>query len=75
MSKEMVIRIENARVEMEGRTILSVDHLEVSRGERVAIIGNSGSGKTTLMRMLKGYVPCQGGQGGRDGRCFPNQGT
>ena len=52
MSKEMVIQIEDARVEMEGRTILAIDHLEVSRGERLAIIGNSGSGKTTLMRIF-----------------------
>ena len=75
MPKEVVIQIEDARVEMEGRTILSLDHLEVSRGERVAVIGNSGSGKTTLMRMLKGYVPCQEGKVVVMGDVFPIKDT
>ena len=59
MSKEVVIQIEDARVEMGGRTILSIDHLDIFRGERVAIIGNSGSGKTTLMRMQQGLCGLQ----------------
>ncbi len=71
MTKETVIQIEDALVEIEGRTILSIDHLEVFRGERVAIIGNSGSGKTTLMRMLKGYVPCKEGKVVVMGDVFP----
>lgn len=62
MPREAVIRVENARVTKAGRTILSVGCLEVSRGERVAVIGESGSGKTTLMRMLKGYAPCEEGR-------------
>ncbi len=62
MPREAVIRVENARVTKAGRTILSVDRLEISRGERVAVIGESGSGKTTLMRMLKGYAPCEEGR-------------
>ncbi len=71
MSKEVVIQVENARVEMGGRTILDVERLNVSRGERVAIIGNSGSGKTTLMRVLKGYVPCKEGKVMVMGGVFP----
>ena len=71
MSKEVVIQIEDARVEMGRRTILSIDHLDIFRGERVAIIGNSGSGKTTLMRMLKGYVSCNEGQVVVMGDIFP----
>ena len=62
MSKEAVIQVENARVKKGGRTILFVERLEISRGERVAVIGESGAGKTTLMRMLKGYAPCEEGR-------------
>ncbi len=71
MAKEAVIHIEDARLEMGGRTILSIDRFDVSGGERVAIIGNSGSGKTTLMRMLKGYVPCAEGKVVVMGDAFP----
>ncbi len=56
MSPEVIIRLKDAVVRRDGQDILSIDSLEITRGERVAFIGNSGSGKTTLMRMLKGYI-------------------
>jgi tungstate transport system ATP-binding protein len=34
------------------RTVLAVDHLEVHRGETLAIVGPSGAGKSTLLRLL-----------------------
>lgn len=56
MSPEVIIRLEDVAVRGDDRDILSIERLEIARGERVAIIGDSGSGKTTLMRMLKGYI-------------------
>jgi phosphonate transport system ATP-binding protein len=38
------------------RVALSVDHLAIGRGERVAVIGPSGSGKTTFLRLLNGTL-------------------
>jgi phosphonate transport system ATP-binding protein len=38
------------------RAALSVDHLAIGRGERVAVIGPSGSGKTTFLRLLNGTL-------------------
>jgi ABC-type lipoprotein export system ATPase subunit len=35
---------------------LAVPSLEISRSERVAIIGSSGSGKTTLMHLISGIL-------------------
>ncbi len=41
--------------------VLSIDKLNIERGERVAIIGPSGAGKSTLLRTIKGYArPSQG---------------
>jgi len=35
------------------RLVLDIDHLEVRRGEALAIVGPSGSGKSTLLRLLQ----------------------
>ena len=35
-------------------------HIEVKRGEIVALLGNNGAGKTTLLRALSGLLPYRG---------------
>ena len=40
----------------DGPLVLSIDHLAIGAGERIAVIGPSGSGKTTLLRLLNGSV-------------------
>jgi ABC-2 type transport system ATP-binding protein len=44
-----------------GRSLLSIDTLEVKPGEILAVIGPAKSGKTLLIRMLAGNVPLSGG--------------
>ena len=39
-----------------GNFSLSVDHLDVANGEKVAVIGPSGTGKTTLLNLISGIV-------------------
>jgi tungstate transport system ATP-binding protein len=39
-------------VQASGKTILSIPHLQIRSGLKVAIVGPSGSGKTTFLRML-----------------------
>ena len=46
----------------QGPLVLDLEHLAISQGDRVAIIGSSGSGKTTLLRLINGYVRPETGQ-------------
>ena len=36
--------------------VLNIDHLAVSKGEHVCLVGGSGSGKTTLLNVIAGIV-------------------
>ena len=48
-------------------------HIELSRGKRVAFIGESGSGKSTLLMLLRGlYAPEAGLSVRVDGCAYPN---
>ncbi len=41
---------------------LSVNHLQIARGEKVFLYGASGSGKTTLLNLIAGVVAPRSGQ-------------
>ncbi|MHB1120519.1 MAG: ABC transporter ATP-binding protein [Bellilinea sp.] len=44
------------------RMVLDIDHLEINRGEILAIVGPSGSGKSTFLRILNFLEPPDNGQ-------------
>ena len=56
LASENAVSIEDLRVIAGGRNLLTVDSLDMARGERVAVIGRSGAGKSTLLRALLGLV-------------------
>ena len=45
----------------EGKKVLSDFHMQIARGQCVAIVGESGSGKSTLAKLLLGFYPLQKG--------------
>jgi tungstate transport system ATP-binding protein len=49
---DKVLVLDDVAVAYDGRTVLEVPHLSVSRGEVLTLLGENGSGKTTLLRLL-----------------------
>ena len=64
---DTVLDISDLELHRGPRAILSGVHLQVSRGEIVALMGPSGSGKTTILRAVAGLEPFQSGQIDVDG--------
>lgn len=53
---EYAIKIENAKVSLQGVEILHDINWKVKSGSKYFILGANGSGKTTLVRTLLGYI-------------------
>ncbi len=49
-----VLKMEDARIEVPGRTLVESGTLRVERGEHVVVVGPNGAGKTTLIATLAG---------------------
>lgn len=60
-----LIRLENIRVQFEGRTVLDDVNLQLDAGEIVTLVGPNGAGKTTLVRLVLGLLLPQQGQAWR----------
>lgn len=56
------LELDNLRVQGEQGFELAIDHLGISRGETVAIIGANGSGKTTLIEAIVGLRRVEEGE-------------
>ena len=53
-SSQIVARVENVTHGYDEKTLFENTSLEITRGERVAMIGDNGCGKSTLMRLIQG---------------------
>jgi ATP-binding cassette subfamily F protein 3 len=61
-SGRVVLELEQATVEVPGRTLLEGADLWLERGEHVTLIGANGSGKSTLVESLVGRRPLAAGK-------------
>ena len=57
-----VLKMEDARIEVPGRTLVEHGTLRVERGEHIVIVGPNGAGKTTLIETLAGRRPPAAGK-------------
>ena len=58
----VVLDLEDARLEVPGRTLLEEGELWLERGEHVSLVGPNGAGKTTLIDALAGRRELDGGR-------------
>jgi len=62
VASSSAVTLTNVRVIRQGRTVLEVPSLEVTRGEFLGVIGPNGSGKSTLLAVVAGRLPLSGGR-------------
>ena len=60
-SGRLVVRAENVSYSYEGKPLIQNFSTEISRGDRVGIVGPNGCGKTTLLKILLGELAPQTG--------------
>ena len=56
-----MITINNLKKIYSGTTVLSVDNLNIAKGEILGLVGNNGAGKTTLFRLLLDLIKADEG--------------
>ena len=57
-----LVKIKNASMGYEGKTVLSDVNLEINEKDYICIVGENGSGKTTLMKCMLGLLQIQSGE-------------
>ena len=57
-----ILKIEDLSFSYANQEVLKDVNLELSKGERVSILGESGSGKSSLLRCIAGFEPVSNGK-------------
>lgn len=57
-----LIQLRNLNYHIASRIILDKVNCQITRGERVALLGRNGMGKSTLLRLIEGQIDADGGR-------------
>jgi len=58
----MILEITHLKKTYAGRTVVDIEHLTVSAGDTIGLVGNNGAGKTTLFRMILDLIRPSSGE-------------
>ena len=58
MEKNIILKIEDLKVNINDKEILKGLDLEIKEGEIHALMGTNGAGKSTLVKTLSGHYDC-----------------
>lgn len=72
---KIIYQLRGLKKAYNGREVLCVDHLDIHRGEVLAIVGPSGAGKSTLLRLLNFLEPPTSGHVDFLGTKFDSKGA
>jgi ATPase subunit of ABC transporter with duplicated ATPase domains len=61
-SGQIIFKIEEITKAFDGKPVIRRFSLDVTRGDKIGVIGNNGQGKTTLLKMLSGNLPPDSGR-------------
>jgi len=62
MKGDPIYEVRDVKKVYHDRCVLDVEHLDIHRGEILALVGPSGAGKSTLLRLLNFLEPLTSGQ-------------
>jgi ABC-2 type transport system ATP-binding protein len=58
----MILEITDLKKDYAGRTVVDIEHLTVTTGDTIGVVGNNGAGKTTLFRMILDLIRPSSGE-------------
>ena len=57
---QSLFRLDNVSFSYDDRPILKSIHLDIKKGEKIAIVGKNGAGKSTLAKALSSFIQTEG---------------
>ncbi len=57
---QSLLRLEDVSFSYDDRPILKSIHLDIKKGEKIAIVGKNGAGKSTLAKALSSFIQTEG---------------
>ncbi|NTE05526.1 ABC transporter ATP-binding protein [Agrobacterium tumefaciens] len=58
----MILEVKNLKKVYGDKTVVNIEHIQITPGETVGLVGNNGAGKTTFFRMLLDLIRPTGGE-------------